>query len=94
MISGEQKQMKAEIFLKQDEKGRLLATTLRHSLARSILASAQGKSSQPQLVTITCDEEGAAAILEVAQQHNGNTSRVINSQMKRLGLLRSVHHER
>jgi hypothetical protein len=93
MISGREK-MKAEIFLKHEEKGRLLARTSRHSLARSVLASAQRRSNQPQLVTITCDEQGAAAILEVAQQHNDNTSRVIKCQMKRLGLLRSIRQER
>jgi hypothetical protein len=46
------------------------------------------------LVTITCDEQAAAAILEVAQQHYGSTSRVMKSQMKRLGLLKSALHER
>jgi hypothetical protein len=45
-------------------------------------------------VTITCDEQAAAAILEVAQQHYGSTSRVMKSQMKRLGLLKSALHER
>ena len=88
------KHMKAEIFLKHDEKGRLLARTSPHSLARSILGRAQPKRNQPNLVTITCDEQAAAAILEVAQQHYGSTSRVIKSQMKRLGLLKLAHHER
>jgi hypothetical protein len=86
--------MKAQIFLKQDERGRLLARTARQSLARSVLGRAQPEGNQPQLVTITCDEQAAAAILEIAQQHYGSTSRVIKSQMKRLGLLKSVRHER
>ena len=55
--------MKAEIFLKHDEKGRLLARTSRDSLARSVLGRAQPKRNQPNLVTITCDEQAAAAIL-------------------------------
>ena len=82
--------MNAEIILKHDEKERLLATTSRKSPARSVLNSARPKSNYPQLVTIPCDEQGAAAILELAQRHSGSTCRVLRIQMKRLGLLKSI----
>ena len=82
--------MKAEIILKYEEKECLLATAPRKSPARSVLNTARPKSNQPQLVTITCDEQAAAALLEVAQRHYGSTWRVMNSQMKRLGLVKSI----
>jgi hypothetical protein len=86
--------MKAEIILKYDEKERLLASASRRSPARSVLNRARPQINHPQLVTITCDEQGAAAILEVAQRHYGSTCRVMKSQMKRLGLLKSVLNDR
>lgn len=86
--------MRPEIFLKHDEKESLLARASRKSLAHSVLNKAQPKSNQSQLVTISCDERAAAALLEVAQRHYGSTSRVMRSQMKRLGLLKSALHER
>jgi hypothetical protein len=87
--------MKAEIILKHDEKERLLARVSRKSPARAILNAARPKTNQPQFVTITCDEQAAAAILRVAQRHYyGSTSRVMKSQMKRLGLLKSILHDR
>jgi hypothetical protein len=82
--------MHAEIILKYEEKEHLLATASRESPARSILRGARPKSNNPQLVTIPCDEQGAAAILEVAQRNNGSTCRVMKTQMKRLGLLKSI----
>jgi hypothetical protein len=86
--------MKAEIILKYEEKERLLARASRKSPARSVLNSARPKSNQSQFVTITCDERAAAAILEVAQQHYGSTWRVMQSQMRRLGLLKSIVDEK
>jgi hypothetical protein len=86
--------MRAEIILKYEEKERLLARASRKSPARSVLNSAKPKSNHPQLVTITCDEQAAAAILEVAQRHYGSTWRVMKSQMKRLGLLKSIYEVR
>ena len=86
--------MNAEIILKYEEKERLLARAPHKSPARSVLNMARPKSNQPQFVTITCDEQSAAAILNVAQRHYGSTSRVLKSQMKRLGLLKSILHDR
>jgi hypothetical protein len=86
--------MRAEIILKYEEKERLLASASRKSPARSVLNRAQPKSNQPHLVTITCDEQTAADILRVAQRHNGSTWRVMHTQMKRLGLLKSILKER
>jgi hypothetical protein len=86
--------MRAEILLKYDEKERLLATASRKSPARSVLNRAEPKSNQPQLVTISCDEQAAADILRVAQRHHGSTWRVMHKQMKRLGLLKSILNER
>ena len=83
--------MRAEIILKYEEKERLLASTSRISPARSVLNRARAKRNHPQLVTITCDEQAAAAILKVAQRHSGSTWRVMKSQMKRQGLLKSTH---
>jgi hypothetical protein len=86
--------MKAEIILKYEEKERLLARASRMSPARSVLRRARPKSNHPQLVAITCDEQGATAVLEVAHRHSGSTWRVMKSQMKRLGLLKSIHQDR
>ena len=86
--------MRAEIILKHEEKERLLARLSRKSPARAILNAARPKTNQPQFVTITCDEQAAVAILNVAQRHSGSTSRVMKSQMKRLGLLKSALHDR
>jgi hypothetical protein len=86
--------MRAEIILKHEEKERLLAGASRKSPARSVLNRAQPKSNQPQLVTIRCDEQAAADILRVAHRHHGSTWRVMHKQMKRLGLLKSIHDER
>ena len=82
--------MNAEIILKYEEKERLLATASHKSAARSLLNSARAKSNHPGFVAIPCDEQGAAAILEVAQRHSGSTCRVMKSQMNRLGLLKSI----
>jgi hypothetical protein len=81
--------MRAEILLKYDEKERLLARASRKSPARSVLNRAVSKSNQPQLVTISCDEQTAVDILRVAQRHQGSTWRIMHKQMKRLGLLSS-----
>jgi hypothetical protein len=86
--------MRAEIILKHEEKERLLARVSRKSPARAILNTARPKPNEPQFVTITCDEQAAAVILNVAQRHYGSTSRVMKSQMKRLGLLKSIFHDR
>jgi hypothetical protein len=85
--------MRAEILLKYDERERLLARTSHESPARSVLKSAEPKSNQPQLVTISCDEQAAADILRVAHPHHGSTWRVMHKQMKRLGLLKSILNE-
>ena len=82
--------MHAEIILKYEEKEDLLARASRESPARSVLKGARSKSTYPHLVTIPCDEQGAAAILEVAQRNYGSTCRVMKIQMKRLGLLKSI----
>ena len=82
--------MHAEIILKYEEKEHLLARASQESPARTVLKSARPKRNHPQLVTIPCDEQGAAAILEVAQRNYGTTCRVMKSQMKRLGLLKSI----
>jgi hypothetical protein len=86
--------MRAEIILKYEEKERLLASASQKSPARSVLNRAKPKSNQPQLVTISCDEQAAADILRVAHRHHGKTWRVMQKQMKRLGLLKSIHKER
>jgi hypothetical protein len=86
--------MRAEIILKREEKERLLASTSRMSAARSALRRARPKGNHPQLVSITCDEQAAAAILKVALRHSGSTWRVMHSQMKRLGLVKSIHYDR
>ena len=86
--------MRAEIILKREEKERLLAGISSKSPARSVLSKAEPKRNQRQLVTISCDEQAATAILRVAKRHHGNTWRVMHSQMKRLGLLKSTLNER
>jgi hypothetical protein len=86
--------MRAGIILKQEEKERLLAGASRKSPARSVLNRAVSESNQPQLVTISCDEQTAVDILRVAHQHHGSTWRVMHKQMKRLGLLKSIDNER
>ena len=86
--------MRAEIILKREEKERLLAWTSSKSPARSVLSKAEPKRNQRQLVTISCDEQAAADILRVAKRHHGTTWRVMHSQMKRLGLLKSTLDER
>jgi hypothetical protein len=86
--------MRAEIILKREEKDRLLAGTSSNSPARSVLSNAEPKRNQRQLVTISCDEQAAAAILRVAKRHHGSTWRVMHKQMKRLGLLKSTLNER
>jgi hypothetical protein len=86
--------MRAEIILKCDEKERLLAGSSSKSPARSVLNRAEPKRNHPQLVTISCDEQAAADILRVAQRHHGNTCRVMRSQMKRLGLLKSILNDK
>jgi hypothetical protein len=81
--------MKVEIILKAEGKERLLRTTAENSQACSVLAGAQSASYQPELVAMMCDEIEAAEILELAQQHCGSAWRAINSQTRRLGMLRS-----
>lgn len=82
-----EEQMKAQIFRKHDERGRLLARTARQSLARALLGRAQPEGNQSQL--ITCDEQAAAALLE---SHSSTMAalQVIKSQMKALGPLKSA----
>lgn len=82
--------MKAEIILKHEEKEHLLASASRKSRARYALTRARPESNQPELVAITCDEQAAAAILKLAQQHCGSAWKTMNCQMKRLGLLKSI----
>jgi hypothetical protein len=86
--------MRAEVILKYDEKERLLASASHESPARSVLNKAEPRRNQPHLVTISCDEQGAADILRVAHRHHGSTWRVMHKQMKRLGLLESILDER
>jgi hypothetical protein len=86
--------MRAEIILKHAEKERLLASASRNSPARSVLNRAEPRRNQPQLVTISCDEQAAVDILRVAQRQPGSTWRVMHIQMKRLGLLKSILNER
>jgi hypothetical protein len=82
--------MNAEIILKYEEKERLLARASHKSPAHSVLNSARPKSNHPQFVAIPCDEQAAAAILELARGHSGSTCSVMRIQMKRLGLLKSI----
>jgi hypothetical protein len=81
--------MKAKLVLKYEERERLLQSIPENSPARSVLTSAQSDSRQPELVAITCDEKSASELLKVAQQHCGSAWRAINSQVRRLGMLRS-----
>ena len=85
--------MKAEIILKHEEKERLLYGTPENSLPHSVLISAQSDIRHPELVAILCDERAALELLEVAGQHCGSAWRVINSQARRLGMLRSTFGE-
>jgi hypothetical protein len=91
---GQEMSMRAEILLKHDEKERLLASASLESPARSVLDRAVPKRNQPHFVTISCDEQVAAAILRIAHPHHGSTWRVMHKQMKRLGLLKSILNAR
>jgi hypothetical protein len=82
--------MHAEIILKYEEKEHLLARTPHESPAHSVLKRARPENNHPQLVTIPYDEQRATTILEVAQRDHGSTCRVMTTQMKRLGLLKSI----
>jgi hypothetical protein len=86
--------MRAEIILKYAEKDGLLASVSRNSPARSVLNRAEPRKNQPQLVTISCDEQAAVDILTGAHRQHGSTWRVMHIQMKRLGLLKSTLNER
>ena len=79
--------MTAEIILKYEEKERLLQSAPENSPVRSILASARSDSNQPALVIVSCDEQAASGLLDLAQRHCGSAWRVMNYQMTRLGLL-------
>jgi hypothetical protein len=81
--------MKAELVLKYEEKERLLQSAPENSPAHSVLAGAQADSRQPELVAMMCDKSAAADLLQIAEQHCGSAWRAINSQMKRLGVLKS-----
>ena len=80
--------MTAEIILKYEEKERLLRGTPENSVARSVLTSAQSANRQSELVAVICDEKAASELLKLAQQHCGSAWRAINSQVRRLGMLR------
>ncbi len=82
--------MHAEIILKYEEKEHLLASASHESPARMVLKRARPRTNHPQLVAIPCDVQGAVAILELAQRNYGSTCRVMKTQMKRLGLLKSI----
>jgi hypothetical protein len=86
--------MRAEIILKHAAKDGLLASASRNSPARSGLNRAEPRKNQPQLVTISCDEQAAVDILTVAQRQPDSTWRVMHIQMKRPGLLKSILNER
>ena len=86
--------MRAEIILKHAAKDGLLASAARNSQARSVLNRAEPRKNQPQLVTISCDEQEAVDILTVARRQPGSTWRVMHIQMKRPGLLKSILNER
>jgi hypothetical protein len=81
--------MKVEIILKYEEKELLLRSTPDNSVACYVLTSAQSDTRQPQLVAISCDDKSALELLKIAQQHCGSAWRAINSQTRRLGMLRS-----
>jgi hypothetical protein len=49
--------------------------------SRSVLTTARPKSNHPQLVTIPCGEQGAAAILQIAMRNYGDTCPVIKTQI-------------
>ena len=81
------KPMTAEIILKYDEKERLLQIAPENSPARSVLTSARSDNNQPELVFVTCDEQAASDLLELAERHCGSAWRVMDYQMRRLGLV-------
>lgn len=81
--------MNAKIILKHDEKEYLLQRTEEYSLARSVLAAALPDENQPALVVLTCDEQAAEALLQMAEPHCGAAWRAMHYQMVRLGLLSS-----
>ena len=82
--------MKAEIILKSEETERLLQLAPENSIARFVLTDARPDNNQPELVVISCDERAASALLEVAAPQCGSAWRVMNYQMTRLGLLKSI----
>src|SRR5919112_2046639 len=81
--------MNAKIILKHDEKEYLLQRAEEYSLARSVLAAALPDENQPALVVLTCDEQAADALLQMAEPHCGAAWRAMHYQMVRLGLLSS-----
>ena len=81
--------MNAKIILKRDEKEYLLQRTEEYSLARSVLAAALPDENQPALVVLTCNEQAADALLQIAEPHCGAAWRAMHYQMVRFGLLRS-----
>jgi hypothetical protein len=81
--------MNAKIILKRDEKEYLLQRTEEYSLARSVLAAALPDENQPALVVLTCNEQAADALLQIAEPHCGAAWRAMHYQMVRLGLLSS-----
>ena len=81
--------MKREIILKCDERHRLLQVAPDNSSARDVLTCARSDDKQPELVIVSCDEQTAPALLEVAAGHCGSAWRVMNYQMNRLGLIKS-----
>jgi hypothetical protein len=81
--------MNAKIILKHDESEYLLQRTEEYSLARSVLAAALPDENQPALVILTCNEQAADALLQVAEPHCGAAWRAMHYQMVRLGLLSS-----
>ena len=81
--------MNAEIILKDEEKEYLLQRTPEGSPARATLTGARPDDNQPKLVSFSCNEQTAHALLEIAEHHCGSAWRVMHYQMSRLGLL---HH--
>ena len=80
--------MNAEITLKHDEREVLLQKAPEGSLARTILTGARADDNQPALVSFSCNEQTAHALLEIAEHHCGSAWRVMHYQMARLGLLK------
>ena len=81
--------MNAEIILKDNERELLLQRTPEGSPARVILTGARADNNQPALVSFSCNEQTAHALLEIAEHHCASAWRVMHYQMSRLGLL---HH--